>query len=209
MDESKFEQILFQILSSKGCMIHQELLTILQETKRHYCENNNVDFENLHLLFQKFNKKLRMLNFEIKTVVFRNSQNQTQQYHGLVNLEDDFVSKEYGSPFSPHETKFFVEIISLLISQDKISSAEAMEIKPEKWTNADVNSFLSKLTHENWLLFDERSYIVIGPRTQLELRSLIENTINEVIDNNSSLSEQEKTNEIEDRLKKLPQIILY
>ena len=51
-----------------------------------------------------------LLSVEIKSVALKDLDGNWVYYHGVVNTEDDLVSKDHGSRFSTSELKFFAEI---------------------------------------------------------------------------------------------------
>lgn len=106
------------------------------------------------------NNKLRLLSLEIKSVLIKDSESGVLIYHhGLVNLEEDQVAKDYGSNFSPIELQAFTKILVKLIEVNFMSSADIIkECKPDNWTSSMMDSLLMKFKTEGWLERNTSNY---------------------------------------------------
>jgi hypothetical protein len=188
----------------------------------------------LRTLFSEMNRELRKLNFEIKTLAFpkKNLRAATSSsttsasassssapadndfiiYHGLVNTIDDKEAEEYGSRLDVKEITFFKTILENLLASDKqkLSTSDIQEFRVKGTLQSTVEEMIQKLEEERWLARDDRNFVIIGPRTFLELKT----TLEAIIENSPLISdkddeEDERERKIVARKGTLPQILLH
>ena len=97
------------------------------------------------------------------------------RYHGITNIEEDFVSKEYGSCFVDTEIKLFSEAIPILLANGKMSTHDFEELKISGISGSKAGETLEKLEDEGWLQREEETgYWQLGMRSYLELKGHLE-----------------------------------
>ncbi len=158
----------------------------------------------LSAMFKRINARLRMLALEVRTAI-QVENGERSYYHGIVNLEADAVSVEFGSHFTPQESKFFNEILNMLVEKKKMTSDEIFDIrethKLDKWTEPAVLGLLERLLSEHWLLRDDRNFWRIGMRSHLELKALLQEILQATWEGDEGRFERERD--------LFPQIIMY
>src|SRR5687768_3989845 len=107
----KLEKAITQLIIAHGFIEHHTLIECIDNLRSEF-EPNDLSLEDI---FGKINTNLKPLAMEVKSVSIltdrgspatsssSSSSDQLQmkvQYHGIVNIEEDFVSKQYGSQFS-------------------------------------------------------------------------------------------------------------
>jgi hypothetical protein len=102
-----------------------------------------------------------------------NTTNDFIYYHGVVNNQEDEISKLFGSQFEPSELKFFSQISVKLLEHVFLSSSELYEVSRSS-SNSQTDRLLARLLAEGWLARDDRNYWALGARSYLELRSFLE-----------------------------------
>jgi hypothetical protein len=80
------------------------------------------------------------MSLEIKSMALKDSQNEWIYYHGIVNNEEDFIAKDFGSQFDAIELKYFSDIALKLLDEKYLASDDlrTMESKPDRWNNSKV-----------------------------------------------------------------------
>ena len=133
--------------------LFSQVLDKIKSDFQHSNESNDI-------IFKRMNNKLRLLSLEIKSVLIKDSESGVLIYHhGLVNLEEDQVAKDYGSNFSPIELQAFTKILVKLIEVNFMSSADIIkECKPDNWTSSMMDSLLMKFKTEGWLERNTSNY---------------------------------------------------
>ena len=155
----------------------------------------------------------------------QNGQTIKQYYHGISNMEEDFVAKDFGSNFKPPEIELFKKILNHLINYRLMSIHEVNELNTVKtFTQTDVRSTLQKLETAGWLSRDRnnKGYLEIGIRSYLELQSYFEAIILAAVESQITAKEaaRESSDDNDDNDDKaqamiqaaraeLPQIIIY
>jgi tRNA splicing endonuclease len=86
-------------------------------------------------------------------------------YHGIVNTEEDDVSKIFGSDLLPDELKFFSDLIQKLLENNYLSTDDIYRFKNDKWKGSQTDVVLEKLRERGWLQRDSRSFWEIGTYT--------------------------------------------
>lgn len=203
----EIEKSMLQILISKGIIEKSIFDVYFQNVLEDYNDRNPKSIYDLSDvdMFRKINNSIRDLSIEIKTLVEkRDSINSF--FHGIVNIDEDYVAKTFGSSFNQIELKFFSDLIPKLIESGKLNSREIelSTFKNVNWSTSDVTYCLQKLKEKGWLQRDDRNYWILGARTHLELRAFIENAISNADDENKE--DEKQTGLI---LSELPQIIVY
>ncbi len=237
---TNFHKSVFQILSSCGCLLDGELKIALNNIKGDFSAEELIPISpspntvptdaELRGLFSFMNPELRKLSFEIKTVAIRkgnarggsslstgsSSNEELIIYHGLVNTSDDKVAELEGSPLSAKETTLFKAIIEHLLIAKKLSTTDIQENvqTDKKMHQSDVEEILQKLIHERWLDRDDRNFIIIGPRSFLELKTVLEDLIenSDLVsgkDGDDPKEEEQRAREVAALKSGLPQILLH
>ncbi len=128
-------------------------------------------------------------------------------YHGLVNIEEDLVAKEFGigSNYSPEDMKLFSAIIQKLLDVLVMASDEIVALKPRGTSESAVHALLRKLKSQGWLDHNHVSDWIIGKKAYMELRSYFENVIN----SQGQEGDEDQAEENRLQIQRLPQIIMY
>lgn len=209
MSNDTLEQAVVNILTQRGYVRDSELLENLDFIKPDF--NTAGQQLSLPTMFKSINTKLRKFSMEIKSIHLTNSNNDRVTYHGIVNTEEDFVSKEYGSPFEPAELKFFTQIVNKLLEEKYLSTDDIADLRPlDKMSRDKCAAFVAKLEAMGWLRRDDSNYLILGVRTHLELRSYLEGVI---MDSGGEAEEgareAERVAQLRSIVAELPQIIVY
>ena len=156
-----------------------------------------------------------------------------QYYHGIANMEEDDVAKDYGlgTSFTVKEVELFTVVLQTLVQNGIMNMFEVAELA-KNMTHVEVSNTIEKLESAGWLSRDrnERGYLEIGIRSYLELQSVIESATLDKIENEEDiivpasimddddsqdrlLAEQgrsaRKMTARENAQSKLPQILIY
>lgn len=146
--------------------------------------------------FKKINSKIRNYSFEIRTVIIREASGERKHFHGFCNASEDDVSREFGSHFQPDELKFFTELASRLVIEDRLTTHEACtteHVKPIGRAQELLNQFQA----HGWIKKNTTGLWILAPRTYLELTNFLRGI----------LSEEDE--EIVAKVAALPQIIFH
>jgi hypothetical protein len=202
MNDEEVAQVAFQLFSVHGCLNDEQLISFLTKiTEKAW------DLAKLNALFNLMNQNLRFASFEIRTLVVTEATGPIR-YHAMLNIADDFIAKEYGSPFPAEELKTFTAIVEKLLWCKKMSTADIMEFVGPR-SNVKLQDFLQHLLDAKWFVKGQQdNYYYIGPRSYLELRNLleqmIENPHEEYFENDDDVEIQ-----IQAAKQRMPQIILH
>lgn len=212
-DEPKtlFNRAILQILLAHKCLEEDDLVKYVDYIKNDYLGASAT--YSLRDIFAAINPKLRDLSLEIKSVAIKkDDSNAFTYYHGVVNNEEDYVSKEHGNYFDTQELKYFSMVVTRLLSAKSYSTSDIIAFKPySAWTNQRIHHFLDRLIRDKWLTRNDRNHIVIGPRSYLELRSYLETALQnkQTGDEEDADNEPENDADIQTLIHSLPSNILY
>jgi hypothetical protein len=156
------------------------------------------------------NQSLRNMSLEIRSINVKEGDEDEEVlvlYHGLVNIEEDLVAKEFGigSNYAPEDMKLFSTIIQRLLYVKIMASDEIVALKPRSTSENSVHALLRKLKAQGWLDHNHRSDWIIGKKAYMELRSYFENVIN----SEGAEDDEEQAEENRLQIQRLPQIIMY
>ena len=180
------EKAMVQVLLQKCIVEEGELLALIDRLKKDFECVENVD---LPAWFARVNPQLKKAGMEIRSVTTKQEvqraidleedeappQNVWVKYHGITNMKEDFVSKEYGSSFVEAEIKLFSEAIPIMLANGKMSIHEIEELKVAGISSSRAGETLEKLEAEAWLQREEGSgYWQLGIRSFLELKGYLE-----------------------------------
>lgn len=187
MKLDEIEKAISQFLIALGVIEDGKLVELLENIIKDF---PNEKLRPLKESFVRINSKLRPLSMEIKSVVkskcsacdavtnvraticeacaSTTAKHVWVYYHGIVNTEEDHVSKSEGSELTPDEIKFFSELTLKLLESNYMSTDDVYRMKSEKWSHSNTDIVLEKLRSKGWLQRDERSFWEIG-----ELRRFI------------------------------------
>lgn len=180
----------------------------------------------LRSLFSLMNSELRKLHFEIKTIAIRKNSRKSDQglvgssssapmdeltiYHGLVNTFDDKVAELEGNKMTAKDTALFKAVVERLIVMKKLSTKDihidVIEKNEEmkklflKVSQSAIEEVLERLIEERWLDRNDKKYIVIGARTYLELKSVLETMIENANEDEGVVAALKS---------ELPQVLIY
>lgn len=185
------EKAVVQVLLQKHIIEETALLDLIERLKK--------DFEgveaavDLSAWFGRINMNIRKAGMAVKTVTVKKNverdmdvENDEEEaaaprsvwvkYHGIVNLEEDFVSKEYGTSFGENEVKLFSELIPQLLDKKVLSMFDVetctKEVNLPASRKAEV---MDDLEAEGWLQREgERGFWELGMRSYLELKTHME-----------------------------------
>jgi hypothetical protein len=209
MSADTLEQAIVNILVMHGYMRDSDLQETIAYIKSDFPGQGNGT---LSTMFRSINIQLRKFSMEVKSIHLTNSNNDRVTYHGIVNTEEDFVSKEFGAPFDAIELKYFAQIANKLLEDKYLSSDDILGLRPmDKIKREQAHAFVGKLESDGWLRRDESNYLVLGVRAQLEMRAYLEGAVMESVDL-EALGEAEraaKTAQLKQLVDDMPQIIVY
>ena len=140
-------------------------------------------------------------------------------YHGLANLEEDFVAKEFGAMhhYQPKEVLLFNHLLQKLIrigrennrlGQININEANTVSKDAELGlSGVQISSTVERLEQAGWLTRDNyRGYIQIGIRSYLELQPVLE-AAHAAVDGDAGIHDDEAAKSATRAF--LPQVIMY
>lgn len=209
MSTDTLEQAVVSILSNRGFIRDSEL----QEQVRFLRPDFRSSVQQpLSTMFQSINGKLRKYSMEVKSIHLANSNNERVTYHGLVNTEEDFVSKEFGSPFDAVQLKFFAKIVEKLLEEKYLSTDDIADLRnQDKLRRDEAHTFVRQLESQGWLRRNDTNYLVLGVRAHLELRSYLEGLIMDQADLEELDKAEREQREAQLRgiIAEMPQIIVY
>jgi hypothetical protein len=222
---------IFQILSTYHILEDEKMKSYCNSLMSEWKGNAGMKEYDLNSIFKNINKKLRTISLEIRTVAIRsddsgNHEEDQQQttttssssanshwtyYHGLVNTEEDLLSKEFGNnQFSTVEFKLFSLLTIQLAMLKQMNTNDIIKLNKNsndnKLSQSEIYSFLQKLENSHWLSKNLHNYYILGPRSFLELQSYLETSIRE---GNISGLEDFTDVEREDAVKSLPSLRIY
>lgn len=202
-------KMLFQLLSARGCFSEDELLEILPKAT-----GEEFTSESLLALLRSVNDSVKPFGFEVRTLIVTDRRtNARQKYHGLINIEEDYAAKEHGSSFTPEELKEFTAVIDKLLWNTSMTTGEVTEIcsaaSGKRLKESEVQVIVSRWEDQHWLSREQRNYLIIGPRTYLELRSLLDHLLENPLNEEDADMTEEAREEAVNRIKQsFPQSIL-
>lgn len=227
------EKSILQMLINAGIMRDEDLLAQLELLKKSL-SNSSVSSSNKALaeVFKNINANLRHLSLEIRSVIIVPTANPSSRrsssssssssvsisgssirevYHGVVNSEEDFVAKDYGSEFDPIELKYFSDMIYKIMAAHYLSSTDILGFKPAKYNEYQATTFLHRLESLGWLQRNDSNYLVLGSRTYLELHTFLGNAItnSEDLDGLAEDAKEARRHELRQQVLKLPQLLNY
>eukprot|EP01032_Pedospumella_encystans_P021921 gene21921-24856_t len=208
MSIETIEHAVINLLTVNGFLKDSDLLDQLESVK----EDFSVGQINLPTIFRSINGNLRKYAMEIKSIHLTNSNNDRITYHGLVNTEEDFVSKEYGAPFDPVELKYFTQIAGKLLEDNYLSTGDILDLRnADKIKKDQAQSFIAKLETLGYLRRNDANYLILGVRAHLELRSYLESVIMNAVDVDAleETQREERMAHLRTVIDELPQIIVY
>jgi hypothetical protein len=91
MDRADLEKCVCQLLMGGGLVSDADLKHQLRIL------NKQQEILDLPVYFGSINQKLRALSLEIKSIQVGDDRNSRVVLHGIVNTEEDFVSKKWGT----------------------------------------------------------------------------------------------------------------
>ena len=216
------EKALVQVLLARHLVEESELETVVERLRIDFPSNEHLD---LGKVFTKMNHNLKRSGLEVRTVIkkqeteeddnaMEGAGNEAQfkwvKYHGIANLEEDFVAKEFGSGLEEQEIKLFADLIPVLLEKGVMNHEDCEYANTSKIAKSRVSSVLKKLHEEGWLGREpHRGYWELGVRSYLELKSHLESIllngldVNEDIDKEMLLQMQNEAKDV------LPQVIMY
>ena len=208
----RIHEAVISLLTQKGFIRDDELKENLQFIRRD-CDVDQAVNLTPSTLFSAINAKIRKFSFEIKSINLTNSNNVRVMYHGMVNTEEDFVAKEFGSPLDAMELKYFSRIASKLLEKKYLSTDELSDLRPmDKMRRDEALTLISRLELLGWLRRNDSNYMILGVRAHLELRSFFECLIMESVDLDgieSNKERVEKEAQLKEWVAELPQIFVY
>ncbi|QDZ22376.1 hypothetical protein HOP50_07g49150 [Chloropicon primus] len=166
------------------------------------CEAVTGDRESLYRLVGELNKELQAMQLRIKssTVPKNGNERGVQTYLSLINLVKD-ESATQSTRMSYTEVSYFKQVIEAIVSQEAVNassivlmnlanpppvprqsqdqastSAAPAPVVSQFLTKKEKEKVLKRLRREGWLRqlkHDGREKLTLGPRTYLELKSLL------------------------------------
>lgn len=197
----KLELAISQLLIAHGYMEHSFLEECIEGLRDEFAPTD----ASLEDLFEKINDNLKPLSMEVKTVYIQSSSgSERTRYHGIVNTEEDQVSKLHGSQFTAEELVAFVAIVNKLLERKYLSTDDIMSAV-SKITKSKLTLILNKLRSKGWLDNDDSNYWILGVRTYLELKPNLESVLLNLEEDADELDKEEA----QQLVNALPQLIVY
>ena len=150
------EKAITQVIIAAGIISDDKLKTIYE--KLQFELHNEINIE-LSEIFTRINMEVKDLGFEIRTVVIKQNDQRTR-YHSFTNIQDDIVSKTYGSELLGKEVIFLKKMLIRLQAQGRLSTADIthghFEVSDlpdgdkNRWKNDQFVAVLNKLLNESW-----------------------------------------------------------
>jgi Nse1 non-SMC component of SMC5-6 complex len=202
-----YEQAVLQILISKGYVEDAALDTMMEALKPDFQSDPSVAGRK-EAIFGRINAEIGKYALEIKTMVqtvdaTELSPEQRVFYHVFTNVEEDFISKDFGVQLDVPQIKFFQDLVNHLVETKYASSQDikALVFTPSTWNTVVLQHTLQKFSDMGYLRRDDRNFWELGPRSYVELRPLLEDAIRHVDDRTEE--------EIREVIADLPQVISY
>lgn len=193
-----FEKAIVQILITATFIEDSLFKSHFNDLKKHMPYNKTISD-----CFTAINANLRNVSMEVKTVIMKreveDEPTRLIHYHAIVNTDADSIAKDIKS-YSDKEITFFRALFDKLIEEKYLSVDDIARVEGAGAKDFPVDAFLQRLITIGWLQRDDRNYWEFGPRVYAELNQYIETSIR-----NNENSEED----IQDRLKQLPQVIYY
>lgn len=209
IDPNVNRKVLFQLLSARGCMTEEELVDHLEQATE---EEFTPDC--LLALLRAVNDSVKPFALEVRILLVTDrASSQRQKIYGLINIEEDYVTKEYGSSFTADELKELTAVIDKLLWNRSLTTDEIAEVCSvvggKRVKTSEVQSLVSRWEEQQWLSREQRNYLIIGPRTYLELRSLLDHLLENPLNEEDGDMTEEDREEAVNRIKQsFPQSIL-
>lgn len=198
----KLEHAISQLLIAHGYMEHSFLEECIEGIRDEFAPTDAL----LEDMFASINDNLRPLSMEVKTVsLSSDNSGERVKYHGIVNTEEDTVSKLHGSQFSAEELAAFVAIVNKLLERKYLSSDDILSAVAKNINKQKLAVILNKLRSKGWLDNDDTNYWILGVRTYLELKPYLESVLMNLGDDADELDREEA----QQLVNALPQLIVY
>jgi hypothetical protein len=207
----QYDRAICQLLLASGTIESKAFEELLGRIKEDF-GSAPVDAP-LEDTFKRINTQLRKSSMEIRSVRSKNDEGVWIVYYGLVNTEEDFVSKEHGmrGVFDEAELRFFsTKLLPKIVSSKYLTTGEVNDLVPKSGgglSKARVHELLTRLRAAQWLGSSDRGFWELGPRTFLELRSHVESILKDSLDEN--LNEEERAKQLAELKEELPQVIYF
>jgi len=211
--ENDYEKAICQLLLGCGTVESKAFDMMLERIKGDFVGQPGVTIP-LETLFSKINESLRKFSMEIRSVRSKTEEGDWIAHYGLVNTEEDFVSKDHGMKgiHEENELRFFSsKLLPKIVASKYLTTGEVNELLtkgPGSLSKSKVHDLLIRLRSEMWLSSSDRGFWELGPRSYLELRSHIENIMKQGIDD-VNLSEEEQNKLLAEEKESLPQVLYY
>jgi len=179
---------------------------LLQKLDSDFDYNNTVPVADR---FREINHGIKDFSLEVKSVVLKDDDGVRVYYHGISNIGDDAVARDYGSRFTATELKFFFEIAVRLTEEKYLGTADIHRIQTHRGSVSETESFLSKLHAEGWITRNDSNYWVLGVRTHLELRTQLEEALLQAAADEEGQVADDRKADLQRLVASLPQIIIY
>ena len=177
------QQMILQRLIASHVLTHEEIVKIYDDV------NDTKDFRSAEDCFRSINKQLKAgFGLEIVSVSIAGT-----KYHAVVNLHaDDEIAKiSFMQILPPVDREYIRKVLEALVQDDNGTTNRMSlinlrnDLDPKfKITIQDAERCLDMMISEHWLGFNEdkenrraslnKTEYVIGPRSYLELRQLLE-----------------------------------
>lgn len=164
-------------------------------------------------VFKKINGGIRRFSLEIRSLRLKDDADEWVVHHGLVNTEDDEVSKAHGIKhvFDETELRFFsVRLLPKLVEQRYMNTDDVTALMPKDAakTKEKVHLLLERMERFKWLSRGgDKGYWELGPRSYLELRAHMETILKNTLDDD--VSDEQRDADFAEAKAALPQIIYY
>ena len=139
-------QSLLQLIISAGYIRDDDAKSQYVTLCTHFGEDPKVPIVDI---FKEINNNIKLYGFEIKTVIIRNPNNIRIQYHSFTNTSTDFVAEKYGSKLNDKEISFFRDVITALVEESYLSSADISKYC-RGWKNEQMLQTLEILKLQGW-----------------------------------------------------------
>jgi hypothetical protein len=210
----KYEQAIIQIMLNAKVVESTKMEKYLEQIKRDFMSDSDDYPHTLHDSFKRINNNLKKFSFEIKTLLVVEQKgddgaNVRVHYHVLANTEADKVAIECGASLTESEVVVFKNILDMLLEKNYENTEALVTCKADKWTDHQMESYLSRLQRDGWLSSDSRGFWVIGPRAHVELRTMLEATLVDNIQHDEDEDQDLYAAKRTECLNRLPQMKFY
>lgn len=197
-----------QILLYCGSIDSKALDGYVARLKKDFADAGSVPLADT---LKRINVGIRKFSLELRSMRSKDD-DEWVTYYGLVNTEDDDISKAHGIKhiFDELELRFFsTKLMPKLMEQKYMSTDDVTSLESVADKKAKVHSLLPRLEAAKWLSRgNDKGYWELGPRAFLELKSHLESLLR-MQGQDEDVSEEQRAADFDEAKAQLPQILYY